>query len=124
MAQAPDFIAKLVDDISFLDAPAIAVEVFQSNDILYKVDTAQQSQLWQSLLLSMANALMESSLRPRHRPSFLQSCGMGFGDVYRAAKQDIASMPACLSSISRWQSLLLLPHRLHTCLACSHLCRE
>ena len=28
MAQAPDFIAKLVDDISFLDAPAIAVEVF------------------------------------------------------------------------------------------------
>ena len=34
MAQAPDFVAKLVDDISFLDAPAISIEVFQSNDIL------------------------------------------------------------------------------------------
>ena len=45
MAQASDFVAKLVDDISFPDAPAITVEVFQSNDILYKANTSQPSQL-------------------------------------------------------------------------------
>ena len=66
MAQAPDFVAKLVDDVSFPDAPAIALKIFQSNDILYKVSTAQQSQLWKSLLLSMADALAWS-----------QHCGQG-----------------------------------------------
>ena len=39
MTQAPDFIAKLVDDLSLLHTPAVPLQVLNCNDVLETAST-------------------------------------------------------------------------------------